>query len=100
MVRSRDDTIIDGEKPTRFFYAQERIKKDKSTITELQINKPQNNNDNDNTNNNTDPPDTYDDIIDDIYHLNTASNDEQILQEIHNFYQNLFSVAHSLLQSE
>ena len=35
MVRSREKMIIDGEKPTRYFYAQERIKKVKSTITKL-----------------------------------------------------------------
>lgn len=35
MVRSREKLIIDGEKPTRYFYAQERTKKIKSTITRL-----------------------------------------------------------------
>ena len=35
MVRSREKTIIDGEKPTKYFYAQEKMKKIKSTITRL-----------------------------------------------------------------
>ena len=35
MIRSREKLIVDGEKPTKYFYAQERMKKIKSTILRL-----------------------------------------------------------------
>lgn len=37
MIRSREKLLISGEKPTRYFYAQERIKKAKSTIHKLRV---------------------------------------------------------------
>ena len=67
MIRSREELIVDGEKPTRYFYALESIKKAKSTIEKLHINAPDN------------------------HSFIEISNEEDILQEIHKYYSNLYS---------
>ena len=73
MIRSREETIIDGEKPTRYFYALESIKKAKSTIENLIIKQPNHkNNPND---------DNYIEI----------TNETDILKEIHKYYTELYS---------
>ena len=68
MIRSREELIIDGEKPTRYFYALESIKKAKSTIEKLLVNHPSNNN-----------------------NLIEIDNEADILNEIHKYYTNLYS---------
>ena len=71
MMRSREETLIDGEKPTRYFYALERINKSKSTINKLTINQPSPNN---NQNN-----------------LISLTDQSEILNEIHKYHTNIFS---------
>ena len=103
MIRSRERTIIDGEKPTRYFYAHEKLSKAKSTITELITNRPNDNANNPNDGYDTD--DSCDEIINNIYHNdNSTDNDNlidynpelintenDILNEIQSFYQDLYS---------
>ena len=50
MIRSREQTIVDGERPTRYFYAQENTRTKNSTIKKL--NTPNNENQPNNENNN------------------------------------------------
>ena len=99
MIRSRERTIIDGEKPTRYFYAHEKLSKAKSTITELITNRPNNNANNHNDGYDTD--DSSDEIINNIYHNDNSTNNDNlidynpellntendILNEIQSFYQ-------------
>ena len=83
-IRSREQIIIDGEKPTKYFYAKEKIRKKRSTITTLR--KPD-----------TRQDDEYDKIINDIYNNtdnedNTHTTDEQqILEQLRTYYQKLFT---------
>ena len=81
MVRSRDNTIIDGEKPTRYFYAKERIQKAYSTITELVV--PTLKND----------PKNRNDINDEHYDFDFTllNKDEDILLMLKEYYQDLFT---------
>ena len=84
MVRSREETIVQGEKPSRYFFAQERIKKAKSTITEVYQE----------TINNDNPEDSYDEIIQDIYNpfnQSLTSTNDGILTAIKDYYTDLFS---------
>ena len=71
MIRSREELIIDGEKPSRYFYALERMTKEKSTIKNLITNQP----------NSTSNQDNY---------IET-NNESDILHEIHKYYSNLFT---------
>ena len=80
MIRSRDQSIIEGEKPTRYFYAQERIKKAKSTITDLTVPAPPTN-DNSETN---DELDTTQDFV-------NVKTDEEILTHLHKHFSSIFT---------
>ena len=94
MIRSREDILIDGEKPTRYFYAQERIKKNKSTITELFVTNQINPKNTLNFNPNNNPNDSCDDIIDDIYNPFNPTifkKDADILHAIKTYYSTLYT---------
>ena len=72
MICSRSRDIIEGEQPTRYFYAQERIKKANSTITELAIPSFDTTDDNSNIT------------------LNISPDETNILQTLQAYYQNLY----------
>ena len=75
MIRSRVDNIIEGEKPTRYFYAQERIKKSNSTITKLSIPRMK-------------PEDAE---LDNPFTFDLLSKDEDLLSALEAYYQDLFT---------
>ena len=70
MVRSREEVIIDGEKPSAYFYALEKIHKSKSTINKLVVNASSNS-----------QPNKFVEI----------SNETDILDTIHKYYSNLYA---------
>ena len=70
MVRSREEVIIDGEKPSAYFYALEKIHKSKSTINKLVVNTSSNS-----------QPNKFVEI----------SNETDILDTIHKYYSNLYA---------
>ena len=83
VIRSREQMLIDGEKPTRYFYSLERINKSKSTLNKLTIKSTSTSNTcnlNDNNNNNSNN-NTYTEITD----------ENEILQEIHKYFKNIFT---------
>ena len=65
MVRSKEETLVDGEKPNRYFYAREKHRKAKSTIQKLS---------------------GYNDLGEYV----EMTSQDRILKEIHAYYTKLF----------
>ena len=80
MIRSREQVIINGERPTRYFYAQEKIRKYNSTIQKLNL--PQNDNHTNNEN-------IYEAAINSLNN-NTETDGDKILEHIRTYFANLY----------